>query len=89
MLVILPQIAYIRQPEGIEYLNRYLDSDLRLPPTDPVEKGEPVARWVLDMLAGCIKDFPVEKKPGRSYAQDDVETARKWMADKSNWKIIR
>jgi len=44
---------------------------------------------LLDLLADCVKDFPIEKKRGRSYSPEDIEQARKWMREQSQWDIIR
>jgi hypothetical protein len=83
---LLPAVAYIRQPQAIQYLRGYLNSDIVLK-TDCVE--EPVAAFVLDLLAESVRDFPIEKKPGRGYGQDEIKQARKWMREQSQWNIIR
>ncbi len=90
VLRVLPQIAYIRQPEAIEYLKKYLDSDGHLPPTTPIARfGESYSHWVMDILAKSLKNFPVKQKLGRNYTQEDIELCRKWTSEQTEWQIIR
>ena len=85
----LDYLGYIRQPESIKCINSYLNSDLRLPSTNPGMLGEPVSGYVIDILADNLKDFPIKKEPGRGYKQEQIETARKWMSEHKKWQIIR
>jgi len=89
VLRILPKIGYIRQPEAIEYLRKYLESSERLPPTNPGARGEPYASRVVYILAESLQGFPVKPKLTRWYTDEEIEICRKWMTDKTNWKIIR
>jgi hypothetical protein len=81
-------IAYIRQPEAIDFLMRYVFSDERLEQLKPSIPGEPVASYVIDILADCLQDFPV-KSGGRHYKPEEIELCRKWMSEQKEWKIIR
>jgi len=83
---LLPDIAYIRRPEAIEYLQQHLNSTIVLKAGNI---QEPVASYVLDLLADCLQDFPVEKKLGRGYSQEEIDRARRWMAQQKQWNIIR
>lgn len=85
----LKDIGYIRQPQSIECLKKYLNSEMRLASTNPGMLGEPVASYLIDILADSLSGFPVKKKPGRGYSLDDINEARKWMADQKEWKIIK
>jgi hypothetical protein len=89
VLRVLPQIGYIRQPEAIEYLRKYLESSERLPPTNPGARGERYASRVMHILAESLEGYPVKPKLGGRYTDQEIEICRKWMADKANWKIIR
>lgn len=89
VLRILPDIGYIRQPEAIRYLQKYLESDKRLPSESPDILGEPYASYVMDILIDSLESFPIEKKAGRGYSSDQIKIARKWMSEQSEWKIIR
>ena len=84
---LLSDIGYIRQPRAIEYLQQQLGSNRKLWGShgDP---SEPVASYVLDLLADCLEDFPIEKKRGRFYSPQEIEQGRTWMS-KKQWKIIR
>jgi hypothetical protein len=83
---LLPAIAYIRRPEAVGYLQEHLNSNMILK-TDRME--EPVAAYVLDLLGDCLRDFPIEKKAGRGYGQEDIERARHWMTQHKEWNIVR
>ena len=89
VLQILPQIGYIRQPEAIEYLRKYLESSERLPPTNPGMPGGLYAGRVMHIFAESLEDYPVKQKPARNYTEEEIELCRKWMANRANWKIIR
>jgi len=88
VLLILPQIGYIRQPEAIEYLRNYLESSERLPPIDGMP-GELYASRVMHILAETLQGYPVKRNPARGYTDQEIAICRKWMADKTNWRIIR
>lgn len=85
---LLNNISYIAQPDAVKYLQGYLESDKKL--MGPHGKPwEPVASYVLDLLASRLKDFPIERRRGRFYSRDEIEQARKWMVQQKEWKIIR
>ncbi len=85
---LLHDIGYIRQPDAIDLLMKYVFSDERLEKLKPTDPGEPVASYVIDILAECLRDFPV-KKGGRRYKQEEIEICRKWMQEQKEWKIVR
>ena len=89
VLRILPQIGYVRQPEAIEYLRKYLESSERLPPTNPGMPGELYASRVMHIFAESLEDYPVRQKPAGNYTEEEIDLCRRWMASKANWKIIR
>lgn len=97
VITLLRDVGYIRQPQAIEHLQKYLESDKRLSPVSPPVPGNPVASYVLDILIDCLKDFPVARKLGRGYKWEQIEQARKWMTEqkqklaqeKKQWDIIR
>lgn len=89
VLQILPDIGYIRQPKAIEYLRKYLESNKRLPPTNPGMPGELYASRVMHILAKSIQGYPVEQKPAGNYTEHEIDICRRWMANRANWKIIR
>jgi len=97
VITLLRDVGYIRQPQAIEHLQKYLESDKRLSPVSPPVPGEPIASYVLDILIDCLKDFPVARKLGRGYKSEQIEQARQWMAEqkqklaqeKKQWDIIR
>jgi hypothetical protein len=89
VLRLFHDVGYIRQPQAIEYLKTYFLSDLRLPPTNSGELGEPVANYLMPILANALRDFPVASREGRTYSEEERETCRKWMAEQKGWDIIR
>ena len=85
----LEDVGFIRQPEAINCLKKYLDSNIRLASTNPAWEGELAAGYLIDILADSLADFPVKKEPGRGYSLDKINAARKWMSEQKEWKIIR
>ena len=86
---LLDNLGYIRQPEAINILKKYLDSDKKLPIANEINSGELYASYVIDILSDCLKDFPIKKKPGRSYSLEQINIVRKWMSEQKEWKIIK
>ncbi len=89
VLRILPDIGYIRQPEAIQYLQKYLESDQRLSPVSPPVPGEPVSSYVMSILAECLRNYPVKRREARGYTQEEIDLCRKWMAQQTTWDIRR
>jgi len=83
---LLSDIGYIHQPEAIRYLQKYLESDEKV---SPEALGEPVASYAMDILAESLSNYPIERKRGRGYSQEEIEICRKWMSEQKEWKIIR
>jgi hypothetical protein len=86
---LLPDVGYIRQPQAIQYLQRYLESDKRLLPVKPTVQGELYANRAMRILVGSLRNFPIAKKETHSYTLEEIETARKWMREQKPWNIIR
>lgn len=87
--VLLHDLGYIHQPETIDYLRRYLNSDRRLPPTNPDALGEPCSHYVMNIIAESLNNYPIERREGRHYTQEEIELCREWMAKQTKWEIIR
>jgi hypothetical protein len=86
VIVLLSDIGYIRQPDTIRYLQKYLESDEKV---SPEALGEPVASYAMDILAESLSNYPIKRKKIRSYSQDEINLCRKWMSEQKEWKIIR
>jgi hypothetical protein len=96
---LLAHIAYIRQPEAIRYLQKYLDSDKRFPDQhggiEGDTRGQPYAYVALRLLWQCLDGFPAGRRIGAESRQEflqtwpDVEQARRWMHQQTEWHIIR
>lgn len=87
--VLLKDIAYIRQPEAIKLLHKYLESDKRLPSVKPSIPGTGYSQYALDLLAQLIKDFPVKSVGPGGYSQSEIDLARKWMSTQKEFKTLR
>jgi len=78
----LEQLAYVRQPEIVEYIKGYLDSD-------KVASGEPYGKDVLDypyaLEAARVLDKMLVDFPRRA----NTETQREWMNEQEVWPIRR
>lgn len=83
--ILLHDIAYIRQPEAIEVLQQYFESDKRLPQVKETAPGTSYHQYAVDLLTEIIRNFPLKKKCVGCYTQSDIELAREWMRVKHNW----
>ena len=81
---VLSLIGYIRQPEVIEYLKKYLESDGHLP-----SPGQSYASRVMHILAGSLSNFPIKQNKALSYTNEQISLCRKWMSEQKEWQIIR
>ena len=89
VLVILEHVASIRQPEAVEFLKEYLDSNERLPDLDGGVPGTLIAQRAAVLLAPILEDFPVKRAYETDYTIEDIQTCRKWMNQhKGQWKIM-
>lgn len=79
-IVILDNVASIRQPEAVEFLKEYLDSDERLPDLDGGVPGTPISHRAAALLASLVEEFPVKKEYCSDYTTEDIQACRKWMA---------
>jgi hypothetical protein len=86
---LLKDLSYIRQIEVIKVLQRYLDSDDRLPRLRPNVPGTRYAQHALDLLAQVLEDFPVKSVGPGGYSQSEIDICRKWMNEQNKWKINR
>lgn len=82
---LLHHIGYIRQPEAIEVLKRYLNSDERLPRVKDTVPGSRYCQYALGLLTQIIEEFPVKRNDIGIYSQSEIDQARKWMKNKKNW----
>ena len=85
----LNYLEYIRQPESIKCLESYLNSDLRLPRTNPDEPGELISNYIIEILIDNLENFPIKKNVLRAYSPEQIDIARKWMSEQKEWQIIR
>ncbi|MEX0966022.1 MAG: hypothetical protein WD077_02195 [Bacteroidia bacterium] len=79
-------VAFIRQPGSIKYLESILDTDARLPTTREGSPGNLHAQYAMELLAQSLENFPVQQK-GFGYTKEDIETARQWMDQQSEYAI--
>lgn len=85
---LLGDIAYTRQPAAIQLLQRYLESDERLPSLKANAPGSRYCQYALDFLAQSIEDFPVESV-GPGYSEAEIDSARAWMRAQTQFKIMK
>lgn len=85
--VLLDRISYIRQPEVVQYLKRYLMMDKT--EDSKVSLRKTYAQRAARALSKILEDFP-RSKDGKSMAPRElVEYQRKWMSEQTEWNIIR
>lgn len=86
---LLSEYSYVRQPQTVEQLVRYLFSDERLPLYGVPNTGERVATRAVTELRGIIVGFPDRLYPT---AEEEIAEARKWVVAQggaANLKIKR
>lgn len=85
----LNDLEYIRQPEAVALIVKYLNSDEMMPRPDGRPGGARFSMSALLQLCRMIKDFPVRDNGTGFYADADVESARTWMREHKDYEIIR
>jgi hypothetical protein len=85
----MKHIAYIRQPEGIRLIAKYLNMDSREEYVGDDVMRLKHAERALHFLTTTMDDFPVEIRTPGAYWDERIQIAREYMADEANWKIIR
>ena len=86
---LLNDLAYIRQPQVIEILKRYLQIDERLPRIKETVPGTRYCQYALNLLAQILEGFPIRSVGPGGYSQSEIDNAREWMNTQLNRKIIR
>jgi hypothetical protein len=84
---LLDRLSYIRQPEVVEYIKKYLFIDK---PEEPPSKGRSTmsyAQRAAMALAKMLRGFPGNPEYGGN--QKTIEECRKWMPKQKKWNIIR
>ncbi len=84
---LLKELAYIRQPEVVDYLYTYLKSDKlgRYGGHDVIRRS--YAQRSAMALATMLRDFPGSKSYGGN--PERIERCRLWMSEQAKWDIIR
>lgn len=93
---ILPDLVYMRQPAGIDYLIHLLNSDEKNCESPDPERDAmiPCAYRIMEMLAPFIEDYPLALDPSgdiktKNYTKALI-TVRKWFSQRgNNYKIIK
>lgn len=83
--VLLEDVAYIRQPEAVKYIETYLYSEGRFPPLIPGDEGGRYSQFAVYHLADILEHFPLPARYG--YNDQEIELAKKWMLSNSNYII--
>lgn len=89
---LLHQLSYVRQPEVVELLQKYLNSDKRLPRVKETAPGSLYASYVMAYLAEMLDDFPIKNegaRESRAYSEKEIKQIREWMSEQKEWKFIR
>jgi hypothetical protein len=87
VIFLLDRISYVRQPEVVEYLKKYLFIDK---PEKPASEGHmrmSYAHRAAMALAQMLRGFPGNPEYGGN--QKTIEECRKWMSKQKKWNIIR
>ena len=87
--ILFDDLQYVRQPQIIPVLSKYLHSP---EPSLVVESDSvllPARYWAVGALAKILQDFPIKKDAELLYREEDIEVCRNWMLAQKKWKIIR
>lgn len=84
---LLRDLAYIRQPEVVNVLSIYLNSEEKLPSTRPGTPGTKYCQYALDILAQILDGFPVKNEGPGGYSQAEIDLCRQWMKEQREWKV--
>jgi len=79
--VLFADLKDFKDPETINYLKNYLNSDKRLPGLKPTVPREPLARRAALVLKEMLKGFP----DGKYYDFNDIKKCREWMSEQKKW----
>jgi hypothetical protein len=86
VIVLLKRLSYVRQPEVVEYLKKYLFMDNLEPGPENLSRMTYAQRAAM-ALAQMLRGFPGNPEYGGN--QETIEQCRKWMAKQKKWNIIR
>jgi len=86
VIVLLKRISYIRQPEVVQYLKKYLFMD-KIEPGAETQLRMTYAQRAARALARMLRGFP-GKRDGVA-GPKTMERCRKWMSEQTKWVIIR
>jgi hypothetical protein len=86
MRFLFKELAYIRQPEVVSYLQKYLYNDECPPPWERTTAYS-YATSATAALSKMLEGAPVQADGVPS--SDDVAKLRQWMAKQTEWKLIR
>ena len=84
---LLKELSYVRQPEVVDYLHKYLKSEKVRESKGPDTVVGTYAQHAAKALAQMLRGFPGRKDIGGD--KDTIELRRKWMAEQKQWEIIR
>ncbi len=84
--VLFQQLAYVRQPEVVSYLQKYLYIDECPPPWEGATSLR-YATCAAAALSKMLEGAPVQA--GGVPSDDDVARLREWMSRQTEWKIVR
>lgn len=84
--VLLKRLSYVRQPEVVEYLKKYLFMD-KIEPGAETQLRMTYAQRAARALARMLRGFP-GKRDGVA-GPKTMERCRKWMSEQTTWNIRR
>ena len=86
VVFILVDLQYVPQPEIVDFLRSYLDSDERLDSVKSTVKGILAANYAASSLARILLGFPVNYREDYSYSEEEIRACRIWMSKQKEWK---
>jgi hypothetical protein len=89
LIRMFPDLGYIRQPEAVALLKKFLFSDARLRPTNPGMPGGRIAGYAVYELAKMLEGFPVKIEESKGYGESEIAKARAWMNANPKPTILR
>jgi hypothetical protein len=82
--ILFKELNYVRQPEVVDYLGKYLDSKERLESVRPGGLGALYAQYAAVSLAHMLRGWPVSKED-LNYTEQELDACRQWMSRQEEW----
>jgi hypothetical protein len=85
VVVLLGELAYVTQPEVVEFIRGFVFSEERLESPKPSAPGLFHAQYAMSALSRMLSGFPVSYREDYSYTDEEIKEARVWLRGQTIW----